>query len=293
MKKTDTLTTYLNKLMEIQDVFYLCYRPTLDSGWSNRCVFLDEKYSPMLPYNHRTILDNEVVIEFDNDDVQRNLVNAELVTKKLIKGKIKYSMWSSGNKSFHVHCFIKANVGNMSMIKKAFMRWATQGLDDKPDMQLATNHLIRAEYGVHEKTGKFKTRIRESANYPLLCDLPKEVWESYLGEKEKYVKRRMTQATSDISESEVVKKLLDTTYIQDELKDGRERIVFCLANVLCVKYEKQELIDLLWNWYTYAGGKDLSFYQVKYKIDRAYRDRYTITERYLNELLEDITPITI
>ena len=290
MKKIPTLTTYLNKYIKIQENISLCYRPTLEAGWGQRCMFLDEKYSPRLPYNHRSILDNEIVIEFDNEKTQNNLINAEKVTKKLIKHKIAYSLWSSGNKSFHVHCFINADVPNVSMFKKAFMRFMTQGLDDRPDMQLAVNHLIRAEYGVHENTGKYKTRLRESAKYPLLCDAPQEVWDLYVKEKQSLVKRKMTNATQDISESEIVKQLLDTTYIVDTLGDGRERIVFALSNVLCIKYTQPELEDLLWSWYKYSGGRKLDERAVKYKVYRAYKKRYNITDYYLKDLLADITP---
>ncbi len=284
-----TLTTYMNSYLEIQEHdLYLCYRKDTNSGWSNRCEFLDEKYSPMIPYNHRTILDQEVVIEFDNDDTQKNLINAEKVTKKLIKHKIKYSLWHSGNKSYHVHCLLKFNVGNPTMLKKAFMRWATKDLDELPDMQLAGRHLIRAEWGIHEKTQNNKTRIRESAGYPCLSNVPQEVWESYLSEKEKYVKRRMTDATQDISESAVVKQLLDTTYIS-EVGDGRERSLFALSNVLCVKYEQKELETLLWDWYRYSNGSKLSEGQVKYKVRSAYKKRYIITEYYLKQLLEELS----
>ena len=66
------LTWWLRRYYPMQDNILLCYRPTLKSYWGDRCNYLSEDYIQSKAYNHRSILDNEVVIEFDEKDVKLN-----------------------------------------------------------------------------------------------------------------------------------------------------------------------------------------------------------------------------
>lgn len=283
-----TLTTYLDKYRKFQSEIALVYRSSAKAWWNDRCVYLDEKYSPMKPYNHRSILNNEVVIEFDEDSLEKNKELAEKVIKRLITDKIKYSLWHSGNKSYHVHFFLKfGDVVNKRLLKKSIMRHYTEGFDILPDLQLAGTHSIRAEYGLHEKTGKFKTKLRESKGYPTLCAIPQKAWDRYIKEMEKVQKWRMSMSVNDVADSALVKELLDTKNF-DNLGDGRERIVFVLANILCDKYDKKELIKLLVDWYKYTNGKKLTDGQIKYKVHKAYQKKYNLSEVYIRGLIEDI-----
>lgn len=283
-----TLSTYLDKYRAYQKDIALIYRSSDKAWWNDRCIYLDEKYSPMKKYNHRMILNNEIVIEFDEDNPETNKKLAEGVIKKLIKDKIKYSLWHSGNKSYHVHFFLKfGEVASQRLLKKSVMRYYTDGLGILPDLQLASTHSIRAEYGLHEKSGKYKTKLRESRGYPELCSIPQLVWDRYLKEMEKVQKWKMSMSVADISESSAVKELLDTKNFNN-LGDGRERIVFALSNILREKYEKEELAKLMIDWYKYTKGRKLTDGQIRYKVYTAYRKRYTITERYIKELLDDI-----
>lgn len=283
-----TLSTYLDKYRVFQKEIPLIYRSSAKAWWNDRCIYLDENYSGMKKYNHRMILNKEIVIEFDEDEPVKNKELAESVIKKLIKDKIKYSLWHSGNKSYHVHFFLDfGDVVNSRLLKKSVMRYFTEGLDVLPDLQLASTHSIRAEYGLHEKTGKFKTKLRESKGYPMLCPIPQGAWDRYIKEMEKVQKWKMSMSVNDVAESDLVKELLDTKNF-DRLNDGRERIVFVLSNILCHKYEKKELMRLLVDWYKYTNGKKLTEGQIRYKVHKAYQKSYTFTERYLNELIDDI-----
>lgn len=283
-----TLSYYLEKYRQFQKDIPLCYRSSEVAWWNDRCLYLDEKYSDVKKYNHRMVLNDEVVIEFDTDSPEKNLELIEGVVKKVLKDGIRYSLWHSGNKSYHLHFFINGkNVVNQRLLKKVVMRHYTEGLDTLPDLQLAGNHMIRAEFGLHEKTGVSKNLIRQSPSYPLLAELPKEVWVKYKDEMSKVQKWKMSMSVKDLAESDMIKEMLDTTNF-DKLNDGRERIMFVLANVLCVKYDKKELIQLLQDWYRYTNGKKLSRGQIKYKIDRAYRKPYQIGEHYIRELLNEL-----
>lgn len=283
------LNDYMRKYFEIQEDIIVIYRPTADTWWNDRCLYRGEKYDPLKPYNHRMILDKEIVIEFDDEDQAKNLLLAEEVVKKLKADKIKYSLWHSGNKSYHVHFMVDTKgVTNLSLLKKVLMRYYTKGLELLPDLQLASPHPVRAEYGLHEKSGGYKTRLRESPGYPELAEIKQEVWDYYSREVSKVYKWRMSSTVADLSDSTLIKKLLDTTYFNDSVKDGRERIMFVLANVLAPKYEAKELIKLLTEWYHYTRGSKMTDGQIAYKVYRAKKNPYNISEVYLRSLLEDL-----
>lgn len=288
--KRKTLTTYLRKYAAMQDEIILCYRPQIDSGWSNRCAYLDEKYDPFLPYNHRSVLMHEVVIEFDEDSRELNKQLAHKVADKLSDYKIPYSMWFSGGKSTHLHCFIKArNASSLSLLKRCFIRYFTGHLEYRPDLQLTGNHLIRAEFGIHEKSQERKTLVKESPSYPKEATIPKAVWDMYNREMEIVQKRMMTIAIKDIDDDNLVKKILDTAYIREHLKDGRKRLIGALAQLLRHKYSnRNELIDFLWKWYTYCNGKDLTYGQVAYQVHYAYRNPMDNPFAFLYSVAKDL-----
>jgi hypothetical protein len=73
-----------------------------------------------------------------------------------------------------------------------------------------------------------------------------------------------------------------------EHNDGRERALFLLIHVLKHKYEKDELVSYLQNWYRYVGGNKLNPYQIKGKVYYQWDRNYSFGESYLNELLESI-----
>ena len=283
-----TLSTYLNKYHEFQSEIPLCYRSSSKAWWNDRCLYLDNKYSDLKNYNHRMVLRDEIVIEFDNDSREKNYELIEKVAKKILKDGIRYSLWHSGNKSYHLHFFINTkNSTNVRLLKKSVMRYYTEGLEILPDLQLAGSHMIRAEFGLHEGSGKHKNLIRQSPHYPTKAELPQEVWDRYKTEMSKVQKWKMSMSVKDLADSDMIKEMLDTTNF-NKLNDGRERILFVLSNVLCYKYEKKELIQLLQDWYRYTNGRKLSRGQIKYKVDRAYRKPYSIGEYYIRSLLEEL-----
>jgi hypothetical protein len=180
-KSNTTLGYYLNKYIKYQKEINLVYRPTLNDGWGDRCQFLDTSYIPTKKYNHRSILRNEIVIEFDDEDKATNKRYTDAVCKKLDKDNIHYSKWDSGNKSYHLHFFVDiSNAKNLTLLKKTVMRYYTEGIA-VCDMRVASdNHLIRAEYGIHEKTGKHKHKLMETRMFPEISRLPQDVWDKYI-----------------------------------------------------------------------------------------------------------------
>jgi len=73
------------------------------------------------------------------------------------------------------------------------------------------------------------------------------------------------------------------------VEDGRERVLFMLIHVLKEGYkEKEDLVRFLWDWYKYSGGFKLSEGDVRRKVVYHWNRTYFLTERFLNELLEEL-----
>lgn len=286
------LSGYLAAYYKIQPDILLCFREKnegVGSSWSDRCMYKEDGYSATKKYNHRITLDNEVVIEFDEDNPEDNKKVADEVVKRLRKDGIKYTMWFSGSKSYHVHAFFDMKKAhNTRLLKSVIMRHYCKGLEFKPDLQMAGKHLIRAEYGLNEKTGKYKYKVGESKGYPYVNEIKEEAWAWYIKEMTWLVKADMTRNVSQLANSKLIKKLLDTTYFNDHIKDGRARIIFVLANILCTTHEKKDLVDLLQKWYKYSNGRKLTSGQIAYQVYKAYNKRYNIGEKYILQLLLEL-----
>lgn len=234
-------------------------------------------------------LDQEVVIEFDEENPEDNKKVADIVVNRLKKDKVNYSMWFSGSKSYHVHFFIDPRkASNLKLLKSAIMRHYCKDLEFKPDLQLAGKHLIRAEYGLNEKTGNPKYKVSESRGYPKVNEVTPLAWDKYVKEMNWMIKATMTRSVNELANSDLIKRLLDTTYFNDSIKDGRSRIIFVLANVLCTTHQKRDLVDLLQKWYKYTNGRKMTDGQIAYQVYNAYNKRYNIGENYILQLLLEL-----
>jgi len=267
-----TLLQYLNKYRVIQEDIVLCYRPYANSSWTDRCLLVSDDFIPTKRYNHRIILHNEIVIEFDDNNVDENRKNADEVAKRLKRDGFSVAKWTSGNKSTHVHTFIDvAKCKNIQLLKRVFMKYYCKNLP-LPDYQLCgNNHLIRAEYGVHEKTQKYKSPIFVDKDYPRVHQLSPDVWYQYGKEERRSISQRMSTVVNSLDESPIVKSLLQPSVFRELADDGRERMLYVFAQVLKHKYKakengKQELIKLLQEWYKYSSGTKMTENQVAQKV---------------------------
>jgi len=293
-----SLTAYLRKYRKFQKDIVLVYHPTEDSKWGVKHKYLSEDYAPQLPYNHRTMLDNEIVIEYDDQDPK---VNAEYTTKicqRLTKDGFVFAKWFSGGKSQHVHILVDlGEVKNVSLLKSCFIRYYSKDLPT-PDLQLThNNHLIRAEYGIHERTFQNKKLLWKDPRYPLLNKIPQPVWDLYSKEKYALIKRRITTETQDLSEHELVKFISDSTNVREVVKDGRERLMWLLIHVLKKKMDKETLSQFMQDWYRYSGGIKLRPDQVHNKVLYQYGKDYTVTvntiQRWCEEIGLDTTKVSL
>lgn len=288
----NTLTQYLREYYKYAPQgITLVYRKSKDKGWNNRAVYLGENYNPLTPYNHRVMLPNECVIEYDFDNIELNRKYANIVTKRLRTDGFKVAKWASGNKSTHVHFLLDVGQAtNIQLLKRVVIRHYTKGLPI-PDLQLCgNNHLIRAEYGVHEKTGKCKTLLSKDELYPCCSTIPKEVWELYYKEVSIVLNRKVSIDTKEFEQLPGIKHLFKTEEFK-KYNDGRKRGLLLLLFALKDKYNKEELVEYLFSWYKYNQGTDLTREDIVKKVHYyTVLKKYPLSfwTRYLNELLEDI-----
>jgi hypothetical protein len=330
----------LNGLYKIQENFILIYREGEKDGWSDRCPYLSPQYNPVKKYNHRTILNNEIVIEYDEDDKTQNAVNANRVCDRLDKFGLEYSRWRSGNKSVHIHLYldIPDNINDLCTFKRQFMRFFgtmyknvktgkryyeksevpkhlwyeyingdyvfthngpahelshdVKPLIQKilPDMDLASpGHPIRAEYGLHEKTGKDKALLKcTSVNYIRKQAVPTIVIEKYNKEKARLMKIKTTKAVNNMNDSPVVKRLLNAVKFREEIGDGRERLLWFFIHTFKHTHSKEDLTSLLQEWYHYSNGTKLSARDIERKVEINWNRDYNPGIKYLKNLCDDI-----
>ncbi len=287
----ETLNIYLRKYYDYSDKILLCYRPTERNDWKDRCFYLEDGYDSLKKYNHRGILPNEVVIEYDDDDKAVNSRLADEVAKRISKDNIKYSKWYSGGKSVHIHILL--NIGdatNLRLLKTIFVRHYTEGLSRMPDLQLTyPNHLIRAEFGIHEKSGREKTLLTKSRGYPIQSFIPQIVWDKYTKAMNTVVKTKLTKDLKNFNDLPGIDLLFKTEEIT-KVNDGRKRSLLLLIKVLRAKYKKEELVKYLQDWYKYTKGTELDDNKIKNMVSYYWNREYSFNWwlQYLNDLLIDI-----
>jgi hypothetical protein len=289
ISKEYKLRTILKELYKYQKDITLCYRPTEKNSWADRVKYLSPEFNSYKEYNHRTIINQEIVIEYDDEDPVSNKHNVDIIAKRLSDDGLTWSKWSSGNKSVHLHCLIDIkDVGNVSLLKNAFIRVYSKGLP-LPDMRLVGSHLIRAEYGVHEKTGKRKTLISRVHEWEKLNTIKKEVWDKYQTMMKAVSQRRLSTDLRGLENSEQVKLILNTVRFR-QINDGRERALFMLIHLLKEKYadDKDGLTNYLWDWYKYCSGYKLTKEQVRGKVNYHWGRDYYIGMHYINTFLEEL-----
>lgn len=285
-----SLIKYLNKYYNIQQDILLVAHPNEQSSWGDRCYYLDEDYDHNVHYNHRAILNNEVVLEYDYDDYELNKYLVDTAAKKLTDHKIPWSKWFSGNKSFHLHFFVDIKQAKRPhILKSVILQYYGKDKDYKPDLQLASpSHNIRAEYGIHEKTGNHKVYVSSWGNYPTIAELPNIIWELYVERVHTVLKASITRNTKDLETHPLIQQILNTTEFRKN-DDGRERALFVLIHVLKPKYDSRDkLTSFLQDWYRYSGGRQLSSWSIKCKVNYHWDRQYTFTETFLNNLAYEL-----
>jgi len=319
------LTSYLRKYFRIQPEITLCYRPSLKHAWNDRCNYLDDNYLEGKAYNHRSILKNEVVAEYDEDDKELNKKAINEFIDRIKSMKWSYSLWTSGNKSMHCHFFIEPReCSNIPLLKNTILRqlgtyyynketknlifdrnkvpreeFNTFGYLNKdskyreilPDLKLCSdNHLIRAEFGIHEKTGFTKELIKTYKDPLKFNIITEDLWLAYSNAVTQVTRQKTSNYLTEVNALPEFRLLLDCDRFRN-YGDGRERALFALIHLLKPKYTKKEdLMEFLVTWYKYSSkaSPDLSDNQIRNKINYHWGRNYIITVKFLRDILEDI-----
>ena len=290
-----------------QEKILVCYRPNTKTWWGDRCFYNEEGYDKNKEYNHRSILDNEIIIEYDDDNPEVNKQLTDKVCERLRSDDVAYSKYWSGNKSQHVHIMVDINgTMNLSLLKNAFIRHYTQGrkwggnVEDilpLPDMGLCGNRMIRMEGGIHEKTQKHKEHLYTTPGYGTLVKLKQEVWDRYDAMYERVQKWKSTNISKEVANSKQVKMLLDTVRF-NKYGDGRERALYILIHMLKDKYKEEykdneyqgrkALSEFLTQWYRSSKGHKLTNVDIERKVGYHYNRSYNLNISYINTFLEEI-----
>lgn len=297
----NNLQEYLDYYKTFSPEILVVYRPTTDY-WPRRgperCLYKGEHYDNTIPYNHRTVHDNEIVIEFDDGTPEENKNNALIAALRLFDQRITSSVWCSGNKSTHVHAIIDlSQFTDKPLIKRLLVKHFTKGLA-KPDLQLCdNNHLVRAEFGLHEKTGRYKTLLFESERYkaPLPAPVPHEFKDLYQHEKRAKLARKALK-NGAYKTHPGVKALLNTHDFAKTVADGHQRGLYLLSNIL--KYDwkerEEEFVAFLQDWYSCSGGEKLPPNKVAATVKYQLRKDYApFSLPKVEEILDDIGVVYI
>lgn len=299
---TNKLLKRVRELKKVtgQENYVLCSHPAENSPWIRHPA---QEVKEDTHYNHRTIFRDEIVIEYDDEDLNKNYDYAQRTSKKLTQHNIPHSTWYSGNKSYHVHLVLDLQPyddKHIRTVKETIMKYYGEHNIKRngvitPDLNLAVqNHMIRAEHGIHEYTQKHKTIIDEDYKYPELTSLPKPV--------NKAVYKALRKAKKYIEKAQNNKEI-DTTHIQKQplykylrnpenmkrVGDGKKRFLFVLVNQLRQNGKTYEdTLQEVKDWYYQAGGEEYTPEQIKSHVQHSYNNNYTPGKKYLESLKEDI-----
>lgn len=293
---TSRLHTKLEEYKRLtgEDV-HVVYHPNKTASWQ-RATFQGEDYNPDTAYNHRTIYSSEIVLEYDDADRKTNYELAIRASKKMTDENAAHSIWTSGNKSTHIHAFFNfSDAENVRYLKRLILKHfgSVKHLGEwyEPDMALASpNHLVRAEYGVHESTGNNKALVDASRYFPQYNSIPVDVWDKYDSNKHDYNNYEDEELVESVANSEAFRWLLDPENVR-EVGDGRKRGVFILGNILWQQTDKskEDIINFCKEWYREAGGHDYKDSNIRNALQSNFqRGGYTPGYLYLNDYLSDI-----
>ena len=289
MKDYKNLTKkYLDKYKQLQEI-EVVYRPHQRVSWGkNRKVY---KGNMDLHYNHRTILTNEIVFDFDEGNIPQNYQDVKHKLEQDKQGFEAFQTKGSTKEGIRLHSFWDfTRVKDKSLMKKLILKHYAYGKGI--DYQLCGKHLIRCEYGFYEK--EYAKQVYNLLLYKYSVDniygekelniIPQEVWDKYYEYKKNQVIKSYARSKNLSVNNELINKLLKSKV---KVEDGRERIMFFLIHQLKEEYSPKELGDVLINWYHYNGGHKMSVWEIRKKIKYHWNRSYVFRPHYLETLIGD------
>ena len=197
--------------------------------------------------NHRECLPDEVVIDCD---FKAEWVRVK-VGDRLKETELAYSFWDSGNKGCHAHIYFNGlgllTYEDRKIMKKLITKYYFGDMikSCKIDTALVSRHMIRSEYGKHEKTKAYKSfitadrELEKNDIHANILDKFKETKAAYLA-----AKSRVKSPSTPDNPPECVKFFLGDDF--KGAKDGRKMALFVLTSWFKeISMDDDEILDNL------------------------------------------------
>lgn len=262
---------------------------------------------------HRSMLNNEIVIESDYPDYIDNFEASKIIGKILEgKGFIPHYYYS-GSKSIHIHIFIDwvtfFDVGDRKKFiewlrAKMINCWDTNAREFDKDL-IKSTHLIRAELSKNKKG--YKTFLGYTHNdlsfIPYICNednriyprlgkiklsAPHCAWdliEEYLDEKNKTKPTQTSRFDHNDCPGEIrqaVRRLLSDDF--KEVGDGLGRAMFIILSELRRVMGDDEAKVMVNDW-NVRMGSPIKQSEIDYRFNK---EAYVLSNRYINDFMKEI-----
>jgi hypothetical protein len=248
-----------------------------------------------IDFNHRDIFPNEVVLDFDEEDIETNAHYASKVIVFLKEKKIKHSVFYTGGKGVHIHCFFKGieKASENKLIKTLLTDWMTGCIDISIDKQLMGRHLVRMEFGHHESKMPervYKVPIGDSfKDHFTLNNVPKFIWKQYEEKILFFALRRMQYQQEGVKITGIplcLKYLMSDEFAKH--RDGGKRAIFAIASYYR-NLPDRELGELLLRYNKYVLKEPLLREQLYQQIKsvRKHKGRH-VGCSYRHTLLREV-----
>ena len=276
----ETIKEYLNYYSTLQSI-EVVYRPHPRVSWGRNRKMYDGNCD--LEYNHRSILDCEVVFDFDSEKQEENVENSFEVVQRLSNDNIYCTVWDTGNKGMHIHT-LWSNIKefkDLTLMKKTILKYYAYGMNI--DYQLASKHLVRMEYGINDKKWH-NNKMPLSDTEIVYNTIPEHIIEQYKIELNRFLTRKLD--TPIELDDNLLKEFLEGKF---EIVDGREKFMVFLINALKNKMQEEELVSRICSWYFYSSGTKLTERDIRAKV-RYHITRnvnYSFGMHYFKSLMKD------
>jgi hypothetical protein len=262
---------------------------------------------------HRSMLDNEIVIESDYPDYIDNF-EASKVIGKIIEGKgFTPHYYYSGNKSIHIHIFLDWTTFFQIENRKEFIIWLRTKMINCWDTKIKqfdkdlinASHLIRCELSKNKKG--FKTFLGYTHNdlsfvpyicnednriYPRIGEIKlssphciEELTEEFMTDRDKpkptpISKFNSSDCPNKIRES--VGRILSDDF--KKLNDGRSRAMFIIVSELRRVMGDDKARPVVNDW-NVRMGSPIKQSEIDYRFTKK---SYILSNKYINDFLEEL-----
>ena len=262
---------------------------------------------------HRSMMDNEIVIESDYPDYIDNFEAAKIVGKMIEgKGFIPHHYYS-GNKSIHIHIFLDWVTFYQIKDRKRFIEWLRAKMIACWDTNIRkfdkdlikSTHLIRAELSKNKKG--YKTFLGYTHNdlsfIPYICNEDNRIYprigkiklssphcaweliEDYLEEKNKPKPTPTSFFNPDDCPNEIRKSV--GRLLSDDFKNinnGTKRASFILTSELRRVVGDAEAKVMVNDW-NVRMGSPIQQKEIDYRFTKKC---YTLSNKYINDFMEEL-----